>query len=175
VERDLGPYVCLLEDCETPDKLYRQKTRWLEHMTKEDISLRGEDERSCPLCGASGASTRLLPHVQAHLLSLALLCLPQTEYFAANSSLMSSAASGERIRPESKTDSGDLGDWKSLSWEVKDGGEERRSLETDNESGNGLLPLCRDTLQGLGEPLGPHERESVQGWIDSLPPELRGS
>ncbi|KAI0543077.1 hypothetical protein GGR58DRAFT_450631 [Xylaria digitata] len=40
VKNDLDPYVCLVEDCDSPDELYRHSDEWLKHMRKHAMRWR---------------------------------------------------------------------------------------------------------------------------------------
>lgn len=74
--RDIKPYVCMLSDCTTPDRLFESRREWFSHVTtKHHVN-----DLTCPLCKDTLTSLRQFErHVARHLEELALFALPRSE------------------------------------------------------------------------------------------------
>ena len=70
--KDLRPYVCTYDDCDTGNQLYDSMKDWLGHeaqMHQANVNL-----RQCPFC----PETSNAHHIAAHLRRLALFALPRS-------------------------------------------------------------------------------------------------
>ena len=78
VWRDLHPFLCTVEGCDTADRIYQSRRAWFEHEVETHYTPTDTDlSPSCLLCGAqlSGfASLRV--HMGRHQEQLALFALP---------------------------------------------------------------------------------------------------
>lgn len=79
VFQDLEPYVCVFEDCDLPERLYKSHREWTAHF--RDSHTHSLSSSRCPLCAEDGLTTsRLLQqHVRRHLEDLALFILPRPD------------------------------------------------------------------------------------------------
>jgi hypothetical protein len=69
--RDLHPYICTHEKCETADRLYERYSEWIQHELVEHNS-----RTQCVLCPLSSWATGEPHHTGQHLVELALFALP---------------------------------------------------------------------------------------------------
>lgn len=89
VFQDLQPYICIMDTCATPDKLYTTRREWLFHTelcsqtaTPGDFSFEKNNiDFDCPLCdNLIKSRDRYNRHLARHLQELALFILPRDEY-----------------------------------------------------------------------------------------------
>ncbi|KAG8529093.1 uncharacterized protein KY384_005728 [Bacidia gigantensis] len=89
VFQDLQPYVCMLPNCTTPDKLYATRHEWLHHLKSAHAAdIAGDTipassplhRFTCVLCQADFALEKVYErHVARHLQELALFILPRND------------------------------------------------------------------------------------------------
>jgi hypothetical protein len=79
VFNDLQPYVCILKDCKTPDRVFTSRRAWEDHLRQETgspLSL-----NVCPLCLDSFQSPqKWRNHVGREMQQLALFAIPKELY-----------------------------------------------------------------------------------------------
>lgn len=78
--RDLMPYVCILPECSTPNKLYGGRRQWHHHVQQTHASASSTDGTyDCSICKQGSLPTvKFQQHVGKHLEQLALVLLPRT-------------------------------------------------------------------------------------------------
>lgn len=75
VFQDLEPYVCVVEDCNLPERLYKSRHEWMSHL--RGCHQRFLDTPQCPLCMETPLTNlQLQQHLRRHLEDLALFILP---------------------------------------------------------------------------------------------------
>lgn len=78
VFQDLEPYVCIIEDCSMPERLYKSRHEWTAHL--RDSHQQSLSSSRCPLCTEDClASPQLQQHLSRHLEDLALFILPAAD------------------------------------------------------------------------------------------------
>lgn len=76
---DLQPYICLLENCKTPDRLFARRRDWEDHLSQESDTL--FDRNVCPLCFVVLPSARnWRSHVGREMQQMALFAIPKEIY-----------------------------------------------------------------------------------------------
>ena len=109
---DLQPYLCLSDDCTTPQKLYATRHEWLHHLQTshpKPKSTESSDKQDieCPLCPARFSDdVHLGRHSARHLQDLALFALPSSLHDIEEDS----DADRSVLASENETDSSDEGD-----------------------------------------------------------------
>lgn len=78
---DLMPYVCIIEDCPTPHRLYESRREWFSHFqTDHFIATSSSMNIDCALCMSSiPLGKQFERHVGRHLEELALFALPRSD------------------------------------------------------------------------------------------------
>jgi hypothetical protein len=79
VWRDLHPYLCTVDGCDTADRIYQSRHAWFEHEVETHYSdTEANLSTSCVLCGDRLTSfARLRKHMGNHQQRLALFALPE--------------------------------------------------------------------------------------------------
>jgi hypothetical protein len=76
--QDLEPYVCVIEDCSMPERLYKSRHEWTAHLRDSHQQSLGSSR--CPLCTEDCvANPQLQQHLRRHLEDLALFILPAAD------------------------------------------------------------------------------------------------
>jgi hypothetical protein len=103
VFNDLQPYVCILENCTTPNRVFNQRRDWEDHLRQESGAPFGQE---CPLClVVLPSSQKWRSHVGREMQQLALFAVPKEMYGrdddveeSSNESIQSEAES-DGLRP----------------------------------------------------------------------------
>jgi len=78
VFQDIEPYVCVVEDCNLPERLYKSRHEWMSHL--RNSHQQSLDSPQCALCTEKSLTTlQLQQHLRWHLEDLALFILPATD------------------------------------------------------------------------------------------------
>jgi hypothetical protein len=76
---DLQPYVCILESCVTPNRVFTNRRAWEDHLRQEGGSFVGQNV--CPLCHVDLPSPqKWRSHVGREMQQLALFAIPKEMY-----------------------------------------------------------------------------------------------
>jgi hypothetical protein len=108
VYSDLQPYVCIIEHCKTPNRLFNHRREWEDHILQESGTLSGRD--MCPLCHVILPSAKKWRnHVGREMQQLALFAIPKEMYDGGDGNAVESDSVVEsegRASPESERLSG---------------------------------------------------------------------
>jgi hypothetical protein len=78
VFQDLEPYVCVIEDCNRPERLYKSRHEWVAHL--RESHQQSLSSSRCPLCTEDVFGIpQFQQHLRRHLEDLALFILPAAD------------------------------------------------------------------------------------------------
>lgn len=84
--KDLGPYTCTFENCDTGGQLYDSLSDWRSHEIQ--VHEADSNQRRCPFCFVDAS----LQHIAGHLRRIALFALPRSAYLETDSNEVGSAS-----------------------------------------------------------------------------------